>query len=98
MQACQACGGYDINCPHCDGSGEVREHQKWTTEPPTKPGWYWARPGPKWTDRETQAVQVMSIGSTRLVSAPGCDGFTDLDYYDLWAGPIEAPPLPEGER
>ncbi len=75
--------------------------RKWTTEPPTKPGWYWARTvGDK--TKTLNVVQVVlgdfyrKAGSLEVLTS-GWDKPEQLSDFDLWAGPIEAPPLPEGK-
>jgi hypothetical protein len=91
---CDDCGGTAV-CKLCGGVNlfDTRAAPQWTRTPPTRPGFYWARPGAKWT---AQPVNATEWGPGELVAwSPGCDSQTGLDYYDLWAGPIEAPPLPE---
>ena len=72
----------------------------WTKEPPTKLGWYWARVAQPLTDAgSTMVVEVLHPHLTGALhaSVPGWDAGADLQDFDLWAGPLEAPPLPEGE-
>jgi hypothetical protein len=62
---------------------------QWTSTPPTQPGWCWAR------HRVTlQAEAVLSAGPGRVLRAGG-EGWGSTSEFDLWAGPIEAPPLPD---
>ncbi len=69
---------------------------KWTTAPPTKPGWYWVR----WGERFEKAGSVECFwiwqerGAWRY--GEGAEiAFMAEPHFDLWAGPIEAPPLLE---
>ncbi len=58
---------------------------QWTTEPPTKPGWYWARqkdkdPSPVWFD----GYEVWTVDQKK-----------SADAFDLWCGPIHPPEVPK---
>ena len=59
----------------------------WTTEKPTKPGWYWWR-GPMWGKEITRVLEVDSDDAGAF--------YVRREYYvnDLtghWAGPLEPP-------
>jgi hypothetical protein len=66
----------------------------WTTTPPTEPGWYWLRVGP----RPDEVVQVLAGGGALWVHYRG-DGIPIAEVGDgihprpapLWAGPIQRP-------
>ncbi len=58
---------------------------QWTTEPPTKPGWYWF-----WHADSDSIEPKYVAGNEQWVRGPMYD-------RNLWAGPIEAPPLPVKE-
>lgn len=71
---------------------------KWTKEPPTKPGCYWAKA------RVLKSPVMLTVNLDAegklygvYMDADGTYTHRDLRAFDLWAGPIEAPPLPEGE-
>lgn len=77
---------------------------KWTKEPPTKPGCYWARqkrasgPANNLPPIVPQMVEVTEWDAASLVAwTAGCDAQAPLSDFDLWFGPLEAPPLPEDE-
>ena len=82
---------------------------QWTTTPPTKPGWYWARLTDMLGDyRKGDIVPLkVSFGKHRhggeaealVAPVPGWELAESLaQCADLWSGPIDAPPLPEGKR
>ncbi len=84
---------FDLEGPERSSRGEVQ----WTTTPPTKPGWYWV-----W--HQVAGIQVAHVfvqsDADDLVVSTGSDGVSlphaiRKEYFTLWAGPIEAPPLPE---
>jgi len=62
----------------------VQSKLRWSTAPPTEPGWYWHRP--------QKDIEAMIIPITdEIVGAE----WTDMPHQ--WAGPIpepEAPPIP----
>jgi hypothetical protein len=60
----------------------------WTREPPTKPGWYWAY------DQINDPVLVR-VDEKSVVWTLDWDRGLPVFSYNLWAGPIEAPSLPE---
>lgn len=66
---------------------------KWTKEPPTKPGWHWAR------FKNNQVLELVEVGALMhgkaVVFRHGADRAKTAEDFDLWAGPIETPPLPE---
>lgn len=67
---------------------------KWTKEPPTKPGWYWVR-----IDGEIETVRVgQNPDRSFFVYINGSEYVRSLQDFDSWAGPVEAPRSPEGER
>jgi hypothetical protein len=68
---------------------------RWTREPPTKPGWYWAA---RRNERGEQATEAVHITVVFKHTAVACAGGVNraVGDFDLWAGPIEAAPLPEG--
>lgn len=76
---------------------------EWTTKPPTQPGWYWAvrRGGRPETVRVVMRERLpmdTAYESRRfVVDVIGGDEQDEFSDYTHWAGPIEAPPLPEAE-
>lgn len=85
--------------------GMFRRHlsaPQWARQPPTKAGWYWARPvrasGPanNLPPRVPQPVEVLGEAGHLTVYVTGWDCEESLRDFDLWLGPIEAPPIPEG--
>lgn len=67
----------------------------WTNESPIRPGFYWARPTfMKWI---TPVHVVAHLNGDIDVGVPGHIEDYKLADFDLWAGPIEAPQMPEGE-
>jgi hypothetical protein len=66
---------------------------RWTKTPPTKPGWYWALAA-KW-----HMVEVLERDAKlrAFQHEYGEETEYDMAAFDGWAGPIEAPPVPEFE-
>lgn len=69
---------------------------KWTTERPTKPGWYWA-----W-HTIFKCLHVVLINNGALKDSPfkplayeGGGEPTFCDVYSYWLGPIEPPEPPK---
>jgi hypothetical protein len=61
----------------------------WTTEPPTKPGWYWHR-----ESGEAVVVKVLSVGNdyrSDLIELDGDDGPYYVRPTGQWAGPLKPP-------
>ena len=56
---------------------------KWTTEPPTKPGWYWRR----WVDRGNDYV-----GQNETYHLENGFHAPSGSYLEWWPVPIEEPP------
>jgi hypothetical protein len=83
--------------------GQLERGLTWTKTPPTKPGWYWAKqkrasgPANALPKIEAEPVEVVTnpFNAEELeVYITGSDMSADLNDFYLWAGPIEAPPLP----
>jgi hypothetical protein len=77
--------------------GLEHRRQVWTKTPPTKPGWYWARAARGMSmEGEIMPVRVYDFAlRVPRVEVPGWDAGADIEAFDLWAGPIEAQPLPK---
>jgi hypothetical protein len=82
-------------CRNANNEGALQ----WTREPPTtkNPGWYWVRMG----DQTMMVLVSFPRDLTKRMGAVHFDADGDpwpitFASVDLWAGPIEAPPLPEG--
>ena len=61
----------------------------WSTEPPTKPGWYWWAP----SDEFTHGVGICEV-SASLFDGALYTRHTNIragGYYGRWAGPIALP-------
>lgn len=71
------------------GCGTEWRDPKWTTEPPTEPGIYWAR----FTDSDLPPRVVEHEGGS-LVGAMGGETF-EISVFDLWCGPINPPKVPK---
>lgn len=76
--------------------GEIqRLRLTWTKEPPTKPGWYWARETPKQLIPTGKYYLLSLVGRSpflKLESAHDQAGYKcDINLYNIgeWAGPIE---------
>ena len=75
---------------------------QWTTDKPSKPGWYWhSKCG--WSGRENEGPVCVKVEdeflSGNLKAYPAFMDYSEsLDDKDtfpgLWYGPIEPPPLP----
>lgn len=61
---------------------------QWKTETPTKAGWYWVH----YDGDESHNTQMVFVkdGQAHAVGS----GLCAFSQFDLWCGPIEAPPLP----
>lgn len=73
---------------------------KWTTTPPTKPGWYWVRWKPDWCFADEIVRVRHKRGRCRdtgeLVVCPtGTDAQYALDIALWWSGPIDEPEEPQ---
>jgi hypothetical protein len=89
--------------PDVPGADKVRTFQtrltaapQWTTDPPKVPGWYWAR---RYNNRgpiERPEVVEVHANMQWADDTEGCS--RPLEHFDLWAGPIEAPPLPPSAK
>lgn len=64
---------------------------RWTTSPPTTPGWYWAMRKP----RGEFELQVVRFIEPEIVLSMSGDELDSSDF-DLWSGPIEPPTMTEG--
>lgn len=73
------------------------EGSRWTTEPPTEAGWYWARV----RNGQPTVVKVgtfgVSLTGTLWAYTTGTFTALDLDTFDCWLGPIPPPAPPEAE-
>jgi len=63
---------------------------EWTTEPPTKEGWYWFRnewPQPfcAWVSVNNNEMQVGQVGAQ-----------WDISKITHWLGPLTEPEMPKG--
>ena len=61
----------------------------WTTDKPTKPGWYWYK---AW-DTRARVVEVVESDLRRRLAVARTEALVDEleeDKY-LWAGPLEEP-------
>jgi hypothetical protein len=91
-----ACYGFCTDCGEAFGSPE------WAKEPPTVPGWYWAHDRKSLGEDPPAIVRVIEApfpqySGPLIVEIMGYDETFSLSDFAMWAGPIEAPPLPEGE-
>ena len=69
---------------------------KWTTEPPTEPGWFFVSWKPDWcfADEIVRVRYKWESGrkTDKLVVCPaGTEAQYDLDVAQMWAGPIPEP-------
>ena len=63
----------------------------WTTEKPTKPGWYWRRLS---SDGHAHLVEVTREGSGVVQTHPPAqlvEAGRSVDTSGEWAGPVEMP-------
>jgi hypothetical protein len=67
----------------------VGGRQTWTRDPPTNPGWYWARRHPL---SDPEAVLLLQAGRWIVLNALSDD--CRPDDFELWCGPLSPPPLP----
>ncbi len=65
---------------------------EWTTEPPTKPGWYWHCDPER--DGETQVFEVWLESGTLWLSDYG-EFVAVSRMYGRWMGPLDVPDPPE---
>ncbi len=61
----------------------------WTTDKPTRPGWYWFQPGVDSPVGRATILDVMQSLHTRLPEGGGIHHIRNLS--GRWAGPIEEP-------
>jgi hypothetical protein len=65
---------------------------QWTKTPPTQAGWYWAK----------QGGRIEVVEAFENVREVACVGYgpalVPTSQFDLWAGPISPPPLPEAKE
>ena len=72
----------------------------WTSELPTKTGWYWQ----KGLELPAEIVFVTVRASGKKVISYGpapnftLEEFVKMDPYTLWAGPLVEPELPNSSR
>lgn len=69
---------------------------QWTKVPPTKPGGYWVY-------HDVAGLELVQIyeegGVPRLIRGGEGHALSDVaKYFTYWAGPIEAPPLPDAGK
>lgn len=72
---------------------------KWTSEPPTEPGWYWNSWGIPTPDPDMLLVERRADGRLHAsdiwdTSSDGLEWGLLVSFGSYWAGPI---PHPEGE-
>lgn len=70
---------------------------KWTTTPPTAPGFYWAFLNELYSQSVHLVMVVDQPDEGLCVSAPyfyRCR--KPLDYFSAWSGPVEVPAIPDG--
>lgn len=62
---------------------------KWTSEKPTKPGYYWLRGA----DADAQLVRVYRARLSGAMRVESIEGWNDVvdDISCQWAGPLEEP-------
>jgi hypothetical protein len=60
---------------------------KWTTEPPTKEGWYWA------VDNENE-IEIVEFTDGELY-VTGWENAVAENHFTHWCGPIPAPEPPK---
>lgn len=78
---------HDDGCPW----QRAKTSSQWTREPPTAPGWYWA----KLRAEELGVMPVWFAGLNKVVLAPGIRvNEIGVDNFDSWCGPITPPELP----
>jgi len=70
----------------------------WSTIPPTKPGWYWARGIFRVTvDESEEIISIVHVdeldGSLEVYSA-GTEISDDISDYTHWIGPLIIPSSP----
>ena len=79
------------------GTSEFDEHIesfRWTTDPPTKEGWYWVRR--KGEESEIEVVFIDGWGDgVFTVRATGSEISTSPNYFSHWLGPLPEPGLPK---
>ena len=75
-----------------------RQAFEWTTEPPTKDGWYWAycKPGNDIVEDAPEIVTVTFAGELGIiVESAGHDDWSDtFEVFTHWLGPIPEPEKP----
>jgi hypothetical protein len=102
---CPACGEEHDGLHGCSDdtrSAALRELRakipRWTTEPPTKSGWYWAREKGRYQTIQVVLFQITPTGwaahQVTCYVPPGASPHTPVEGFDLWCGPIEPPALP----
>lgn len=83
-----ACGAWH----QPQGDGDVDDYAtegRWTTGPPTEPGWY------KWRLRKDvpwECVDVMRIGGRLRFWRTGYDNDIAMQHGEWWSVPIQEPP------
>lgn len=95
---CKSCQAGDV------AFDEFIARGNWSTSPPTKPGWYWARIKGD-ADRVLGAPIVVRVRTrmkafdTLIAEHAGLDEefASEMDEFDLWSGPIEPPKMTEGK-
>ena len=64
---------------------------KWTTEKPSKDGWYWARGMFRFTTNKSEEVIEIVRVEGDDVYPNGTEINTPIDRYTHWIGPLEVP-------
>ncbi len=77
--------------------GEMICPGEWSTAPPTKAGWYWAKDDPKrQTGARVHCVEVDAWGGDEFVAwVVACDSYIPVNYFTCWLGPIDVPEAPK---
>ena len=64
---------------------------KWTTEKPSKDGWYWARGMFRFTTNKSEEVIEIVRVENGDAYPNGTEINTPIDQYTHWIGPLEVP-------
>ncbi len=71
---------------------------KWTTEPPTAEGWYWARRVFTEGNEKQKEIQLYYFnGSIWLFSPDDYEYTPNSENFTHWLGPLPIPEPPQGE-
>ena len=70
----------------------------WRTEPPTVPGWYWARWAKTPIDRSPIEIARVSNewGEGMAAWLVGMDYSYEFEHFNCWLGPLPVPVPPPG--